>query len=119
MRPCLAATFFENGSPPCWTTDQSGLPIRRGRRYFFARQSGQDNQPKLVMRDGGQDRVLIDPNSWSDDNADALAEWATSDDGKLLAYGVQEGGTDWRTIRVLDVDTGKVFDDDVQWARFT
>src|SRR5690606_12415178 len=56
---------------------------------------------------------------WSQDRADALAEWAVSDDGRLLAYGVQTGGTDWRTIRVLDVDTGKVSDDKVNWARFT
>src|SRR5262249_33090899 len=52
-------------------------------------------------------------------NADALAEWAVVDDGKRVAYGVQTGGTDWRTIRVLNVDTGEVLDDEVQWARIT
>ncbi len=100
--------------------EQFSIPIKRGGRYFFTRLSGQDNQPKLIMRDAdsGQDRVVIDPNSWSDDNADALAEWAPSDDGRLVAYGVQTGGTDWRTIKVLNVDTGEVLDDEVPWARF-
>ena len=60
------------------------------------------------MREGGEDRVLIDPAAWSQDGADALAEWAPSDDGRLVAYTVQEGGTDWRTIRVLDVEIGEV-----------
>jgi prolyl oligopeptidase len=100
--------------------DQFSLPIKRGKRYFFARQSGEENQPALVMRDGArQDRVVIDPNDWSKDNADALAEWAVSDDGSRIAYGVQSGGTDWRTISILNVDTGEKLDDEVQWARFT
>lgn len=101
--------------------EQVTAPIRRGGRYFFTQRSGQDNQHTLRMREDvyGEDRVIIDPNGWSEDSADALGEWAPTDDGKLVAYGVQSGGTDWRTIRVLDVDTGKVFDDEVNWARFT
>ena len=101
--------------------EQFTPPIKRGGRYFFTKNPGRDNQHTLRMRDDvdGEDRVVIDPNDWSEDSADALAEWAASDDGRLLAYGVQTGGTDWRTIRVLDVDTGKVFDDKVNWARFT
>ena len=63
--------------------------------------------------------MLIDPNSWSKDGATALAEWSASDDGTLLAYAVQDGGTDWRTIHVLDVTTGKVLGDHIKWARFT
>ena len=101
--------------------EQFTSPIKRGGRYFFTKNPGRDNQHTLRMREGvdSEDRVIIDPNDWSQDSADALAEWAASDDGRLLAYGVQTGGTDWRTIRVLDVDTGKLFDDKVNWARFT
>src|SRR5690606_36261088 len=29
------------------------------------------------------------------------------------------GGTDWRTIRVFDVASGIVLDDEVRWARYT
>ncbi|MGC0054741.1 prolyl oligopeptidase family serine peptidase [Brucella pituitosa] len=96
-------------------------PIKRAGRYFFTKNSGGDNQHTLRMRDDvdGADRIIIDPNGWSHDSADALAEWMASDDGRLLVYGVQTGGTDWRTIRVLDVDTGQVLDDEVAWARFT
>ncbi|UXN67944.1 prolyl oligopeptidase family serine peptidase (plasmid) [Devosia neptuniae] len=96
-------------------------PIKRGSRYFFTRNDGVANQASLFFREGGADvdRLLIDPNLWSDDNADALGEWSVSDDGKLLAYGVQTGGTDWRTIKVLDVETGEVLEDTVRWARYT
>ncbi|NKE45315.1 S9 family peptidase [Roseomonas frigidaquae] len=97
------------------------VPRKRGGRYFFTRNAGLDNQPALVMREGpdGPDRVLVDPNRWSADGATALAEWSPSEDGTLLAFGVQDGGTDWRTIRVLDVASGELLEDWIEWARFT
>lgn len=100
--------------------ERYSVPLKRGGRYFYGRHDGVANQSVLYVRDAsGEDRLLIDPNTWSDDNADALGEWGVSDNGRYLAYGVQTGGTDWRTIKVLDVDSGKVLDDVVDWGRFT
>lgn len=67
----------------------------------------------------GPDRVVIDPNQWSEDGATALAEWAPSEDATHLAYAIQEGGTDWRTIRILDIESNTILDDEIKWARFT
>lgn len=96
-------------------------PYKRGSQYFYTRKSGQENQPSLYSREGvnGQERLLINPNHWSTDGANALSEWAVSDDGTRIAYAVQEGGSDWRTIKVLDVATGKDLQDQVTRARFT
>jgi prolyl oligopeptidase len=96
-------------------------PEKRGERYFFTRNSGLDNQAVLFVRESvdGLDREVINPNQWSIDGATALAEWAPSHDGSYLAYAVQEGGSDWRKIRVLDVDSGTLLDDEITWARFT
>ena len=97
------------------------IPVKKGSRYFYLGISGVENQAILFVRDSvdGAGRVLIDPNTWSKDGTIALAEWAASNDGQRLAYAVQDGGTDWRTIRVLDINTGKVLGDEVKWARFT
>lgn len=97
------------------------LPVKKGGRYFYLHNFGLQNQQVLYVRDSvdGAGRVLIDPNSWAEDGAIALAEWSASNDGKRVAYAVQDGGTDWRTIRVLDVNTGKVLNDEVKWSRFT
>jgi prolyl oligopeptidase len=97
------------------------IPVRKGGRYFYRRQSGAQNQLVLYVRDSadGKGRVLIDPNGWSNDGATALAEWAASDDGRHLAYAMQHSGSDWRTIQVLNIDTGQVLADEVNWARFT
>ncbi len=103
------------------TYERFSIPLKKGSRYFYNRTTGEENQRILYVRDivDGAERVLIDPNVWAKDGATALAEWAASDDGTRLAYAVQDGGTDWRTIRVLDVNTGKVLSDEVKWARFT
>ena len=97
------------------------VPRERGGRYFYTRNPGLENQAALLVRDGvdGPDRVLIDPNTWSEHGTLALAEWAPSDNGALLAYAVQEDGADWRTIRVIDVASGELHEDELAWARFT
>ena len=102
------------------------LPLARGGRIFFRRNSGLQNQSVLVVQDGdpgaaggATPRVLIDPNGWATDGATALAEWAPSPDGKRVAYAVQDGGSDWRVIKVLDVASGAVLGDELDWVKFS
>src|SRR5690606_14846252 len=95
--------------------DALGVPIEAGGNYFYQRKSGGQNQAVLYVREGedGEERVLIDPAKWSDDGATALAEWKPSDDGSLLVYAIQDGGSDWRTVKVIEVATGKILEDTV------
>nr|WP_299594587.1 prolyl oligopeptidase family serine peptidase [Sphingomonas bacterium] len=104
-----------------WNYERLGIPEQRGGRYFYLRNDGLQNQAVLHVRDGlaGEARVLIDPNNWSDDGATALAEWSPAVDGARIAYAVQDGGSDWRTLRVLDVDTGRPLADEVRWVKFS
>ncbi|MFM5884696.1 MAG: prolyl oligopeptidase family serine peptidase [Novosphingobium sp.] len=101
--------------------ERFGLPRKAGRHYFYTRNSGLQNQAQLFVRDGltGTPRLLIDPNGWAKDGATALDDWVPSENGRYLAYSVQDGGSDWRTIRVLDVASGAVMADDLRWAKFT
>jgi prolyl oligopeptidase len=100
--------------------ERYGLPRGRDGRYFYTRNDGLQNQSVLYVRDGltGEGRMLIDPNKWSADGATALAEWSPSDDGKLLAYAVQDGGSDWRTVKVMEAATGRILDDELKWLKF-
>jgi prolyl oligopeptidase len=90
--------------PPAVVVRPKGPP-----RYFYRRQGPNDDQPVLYVRDGqnGTDRPLIDPNRMSEDKTAALDWWTPSWDGKLLAYGISEGGDENSTLRVLDVGTGQ------------
>jgi prolyl oligopeptidase len=101
--------------------ERFSLPRKAGRSYFYTRNSGLLNQPQLFVRRGlgGKPRLLLDPNNWSGDGTVALDDWEPSPEGRMLAYTVQEGGSDWRTIRVLDVKSGQVMADRLEWAKFT
>jgi prolyl oligopeptidase len=101
--------------------ERFGVPRKKGGHYFYMRNSGLQNQSVLFVRDGldGAPRQLIDPNNWSADGATALAEWTPSEDGKLLAYSVQDGGTDWRSVKVMDVATGRILPDELKWLKYS
>jgi len=116
-----ARDFFRSRLRALYDYERYSVPEKKGGRYFYARNDGLQNQSVLYVRDSltGPARMLIDPNSWSEDGATALAEWVASDDGKKIVYAIQDGGTDWRTVRVLDVDSGQVLPDEVKWVKFS
>jgi prolyl oligopeptidase len=97
------------------------VPRKAGGRYFYGYNSGLQNQTPLYVRDGldARQRVLIDPNDWTKDGSRALAEWLPSPDGRALAYAVQDAGSDWRTLHVLDVDSGKERAETIPWVKFS
>lgn len=101
--------------------ERYGLPRKAGRSYFYTRNSGLQNQSSLWVRTGvnGQQRLLIDPNAWSADGSLALAQWEPSPSGRYVAFAEQEAGSDWRTLRVTDVATGRVLDERLRWANDT
>ncbi len=101
--------------------ERFGLPVKAGKRYFYTRNSGLQNQSQLFVRDGlvGTPKLLLDPNDWAKDGATALDAWKPSQKGRYLLYSVQDGGSDWRTLKLLDVASGTVLTDEIHWAKFT
>jgi prolyl oligopeptidase len=97
-----------------FTTGAVGTPVLRGDRYFYSRRDGLRDQPVLVVRDGvdGAEKTILDPNALSASGIVALDWWYPSNDGRLLAYGVSEGGTELSTLHVLEVDREKTLDSD-------
>jgi prolyl oligopeptidase len=90
-------------------------------RYFFLKREGKQNQPILYVRDGvkGKDRVLIDPNAMDEEGLVALDWWYPSDDGKLLAYGLSQGGDEQSTLYIMNVETGENLPDVITRTRYT
>ncbi len=101
-----------------WNYERFSVPRLRGTSQFYTRNSGLQNQAVLYVDDGTA-RPLIDPNSWSKDGATALAEWEPSPNGKFVAYAIQDGGTDWRTVKVRDAATGTDTGDSIEWVKFS
>lgn len=104
-----------------WNYERFSLPLRRGDLYFYRYNSGLQNQAVLLVQQGleGEPRLLLDPNGWADDGATALASYLPSPDGSHVLYAIQDGGSDWRILRVLDVASGAVLEDEIHWVKFS
>jgi prolyl oligopeptidase len=113
--------WFETRIGELYDFERFSTPVKRGNRYFYTRNTGLQNQSPHYVREGldGAPRLLIDPNAWAADGATALDAWKASPDGSKVLYSVQDGGTDWRILRVLDVDSGQPLADEIRWAKFT
>src|SRR5205807_957100 len=81
-----------------WNYEKQSAPAKHGGRYFFNRNDGLQNQSVLYVTEqlGGEPRVQLDPNTWSKDGTVALGATSVSDDGKYLAYAVNDAGSDWQ-----------------------
>ncbi|MCB9746607.1 MAG: S9 family peptidase, partial [Alphaproteobacteria bacterium] len=105
-----------------WSFERLSVPGERGGRYFWQRQDGLQNQPVLFTGStpfGEDARVLIDPNTLSEDGTVALAGYWVSRDGARMVYGVSEAGTDWRVFYVRDVASGEDLPDRIEHVKFS
>ncbi|MBN2577699.1 MAG: S9 family peptidase [Pirellulales bacterium] len=104
-----------------WNYEKYSSPMKEGGRYFFLKNDGLQNQDVLYVMDrlGGPARVVIDPNTWSAEGTKALAGLSFSDDGRYAAYGVAEAGSDWQTWRFLEIESGKLLTDQLNWIKET
>jgi prolyl oligopeptidase len=100
-------------------TGSLGAPHRKGRRLFYTRRTGKQNQPVLYVRDGnaGRDRALLDVNALAADGTAALDWWYPSENGALLAYGISTAGDENSTLRVRDVRSGRDLVDTIPHTR--
>ena len=104
-----------------WNYEKFGMPVHEGGRYFYSYNSGLQNQSVLLTVDSldAEPRLLIDPNTFSEDGTKSLAGYQVSQDGKSIAYGISDGGSDWRTWKVRDVATGEDRADLIEWSKFS
>jgi len=104
-----------------WDYTRYSAPFKKAGRTFFLKNDGLQNQSVLYVqdRDGAEPRVLLDPNTLSDDGTIALGGTSISRDGRYLAWATSVSGSDWRTWYVRDIDTGKELGDRVAWSKFS
>ncbi len=105
-----------------WNYPRESTPtLVAGGRIFFGKNSGLQNQSVVCVQDSpaAAPRELLDPNTLSPDGSVALLGCEPSPHGVYLAYNLSQGGSDWLTIHVRDVATGKDFPDTIRWVKFS
>ena len=89
-----------------WNYEKVGAPFKEGKYTYFYKNDGLQNQYVVYRTDSeGNTEVFLDPNTFSEDGTTSLATLSFSKDGSLAAYAISEGGSDWRKIIVIDVET--------------
>ena len=104
-----------------WNYEKYSPPFKRAGRYFFMFNNGLQNQDVLFWMENLDDdpKVLIDPNTLSEDGTVALSGAAISRDGRYLAYGLADAGSDWQTWYIRQVDDGQDLPDRLEWVKFS
>jgi len=97
------------------------VPSWEGHRYIYRKNDGLQNQSVIYTLKDLNDtpQVLLDPNKMAADGTLAISSTAISDDGRLVAYGLAASGSDWNTIRIRDIASGKDLPDLVPWVKFS
>jgi prolyl oligopeptidase len=100
--------------------ERFSAPEKHGSRYFYSHNTGLQNQSPVYWTEGlqGEPHLLIDPNTLASDGTVALGGLNITHDGRLAATALAEAGSDWQTIRVREVESGRELDDVIHWTKF-
>ena len=96
-------------------------PRKHHGRWYFYKNDGLQNQYVMYVMDqlGGTPRVFLDPNKLSTDGTVALQGVYFSNNGKYAAYTISRSGSDWQEFYVIDLKTGQLTTDHIEWAKFS
>ena len=101
--------------------EKIGAPRKRHGKWYFYKNNGLQNQFVMYQMDelGGEPRVFLDPNTLSTDGTVALKGVYFSHNGKWAAYSISRSGSDWQEFYVIDLKTGQLTGDHIEWAKFS
>ncbi len=90
-------------------------PVQRGARSFFNETAAGALHPVLYVQEGEQPpRALLDFAGACEDPSWRSAGITVSPEGRYVAFGVNPGAGEWNRERVIEVETGRVLDDEVR-----
>ena len=104
-----------------WENESISIPYKEEGKTFYYFNDGSFQQSKLMIKDCDKcdERVLIDPNTFSEDGTISLGGTSVNNSADMIAFSISDGGSDWRVWKVLDIETGEVLEDEIKWAKFS
>ncbi|MGB1932039.1 MAG: prolyl oligopeptidase family serine peptidase, partial [Flavobacteriales bacterium] len=102
-----------------WNYEKLSAPFKRGDFTYFYKNDGLQNQYVIYREKDNEEEVFLDPNSFSDDGTVSLSSLSFSPDGSLAAYAISEGGSDWRSVIVIDALTKEIIEDTLVDIKFS
>ena len=103
-----------------WNFEKLSAPFKEGDVTYFYKNNGLQNQYVMYSQKQGETaKVFLDPNKFSNDGTTSLAGIEFSEDGKMAAYQISEGGSDWRKVIIIESETKKVIDETLVDVKFS
>jgi prolyl oligopeptidase len=103
-----------------WNFEKLSAPFKEGAVTYFYKNDGLQNQYVMYSQKQGEAaKVFLDPNKFSTDGTTSLAGIEFSEDGKMAAYQISEGGSDWRKVIIIESETKKVIDETLVDIKFS
>ena len=111
---------LKNRLSELWNYEKVGRPFKEGDYTYFYKNDGLQNQYVVYRKKGdGEAEVFLDPNTFSKDGTTSLGALNFSENGKIAAYSISEGGSDWRKIIVMDVTSKTIKEDTLTDVKFS
>lgn len=94
--------------------------IKKGNYFFEFRTSSRLTSPVLYYHKSinGFGAIAYNTHDFGKEPL-TIEEFEPSIDGKYLAVSLSKAGTDWRTIRVRDLETKNDLSDKIEWVKFS
>ncbi|MEI6865339.1 prolyl oligopeptidase family serine peptidase [Flavicella sp.] len=111
---------LKNRLEKLWNYEKISAPFKEGDYTYSYKNDGLQNQYVIYhFKENDEPKVFLDPNTFSKDGTTSLAGLSFSRNGKIVAYSISEGGSDWRKIIVMDVDSKEVIQDTLIDVKFS
>ena len=103
-----------------WNYEKIGAPTTEGDYTYFYKNDGLQNQFVVYrQKAGAAAEVFLDPNTFSADGTTSLADLQFTEDGKIAAYAISEGGSDWRKVIIIDTETKQKLEAELVDVKFS
>jgi prolyl oligopeptidase len=103
-----------------WNYEKIGAPKKEGNYAYYFKNNGLQNQSVMYRKDAnGVETVFLDPNTFSKKGTTSLGGVDFSKDGSKVAYSISEGGSDWRKVILMDVESKKILEDTLVDVKFS
>ncbi|UOB19282.1 prolyl oligopeptidase family serine peptidase [Abyssalbus ytuae] len=104
-----------------WNYEKLTAPFKEGEYTYYYKNNGLQNQYVVYRKkgDSNEEEVFLDPNTFSEDGTTSLMGLSFSKSGKLAAYSISEGGSDWRKVIVMDAEKKEITEDTLVDVKFS
>jgi len=106
-----------------WNYEKVGAPFKEGDYTYFRKNDGLQNQFVIYRYKTGENpstaTIFLDPNTFKEDGTISLGNVSFSKNGKIAAYSISEGGSDWRKVLVMNTETKKIIEDSIIDVKFS